>query len=837
MAMPDSTRVRVATAVAAALLLVSLVACVRGLTVASPLLLIPAWDDPMGSALAAAGLLLFLLGLGAVSRRFRVSEAVLLSGTVLATAAAFAGIGPVVVALLQFAAAYCIGRRVLPPDAGDADDAGVTVVVATALGLAVLSTVVGFASFLKVNNPATYLGLLVLPLAIGWRRNAASMRWAASVLASRPAAAAPIAVGALPADRWTLALRVVLGVSILVRLLAVLHPEVGQDALAMHMVIGDQLKLEGRFHYDVTRSIWAVMPMAADWQFAIASMLGGEYAARLVNFGADLLILAAIHAACMRYRGPLAAAAAAVVYSTLPLVYLETTSLFVENLWTLWVVAGLLAGLAALDAPRGRWAAAASGVLVGTALAAKVTTVFLAPVFGAIALAWLLAARVEGTRRLGLFVAGALATGVLPYANAWYRTGNPVFPFMNEIFQSPFFDATKAFDNPLFKSGFGWDSLYRATFDSGRFLEADPGALGVSLLVLLPAALAYALLDSQRRRVGAVLGVLFVALVFHFLSYLRYILPVLPLFAVLIGCMVAGMPGSPRAWRPLLAALTLIGGIAGLYLMPTGNYHVRGIHLPPFAGTKSEQDYRMHWRPEREMARVIDAMALRKVLWIGHPFIAQANTRVVVLNWHGGFHQVREFEGLASEQDLARWITANGFDAIAVSTGGNACDRAFVCDFLDRDTTIAYRNGAIALYLPRLELLFTHERLANAGFDKDTAGWSGAGGFDAADGAVRVSGTQPYFQAVAVEGGARYLLDVEGRCTRDRAPFRSQVNWLGADGGFLDTQIDVLPCTEAYRSHQSIVVAPPGATQAVVYATGHEPGRLVEVTHVSFRSP
>ncbi len=832
MALHQLPQVRVATLAVAVLLVASLLACAHGLAQASSLLLLPAWDEPVRSALAAIGLVVLLGGIAAVSRASRIPAAALLGLTVIAVAAAFAGVGPVVVALMQFVAAFCLGRRLLAPEAAAPGDGVVTVVVATALGLAGLSTVVGFASFFQVNNPATYLVLLVLPIAIGWRRNLASLGWIAEALAVRGYAAS-----AVPPGGWTIALRAVLGFSILVRLLAVLHPEVGMDALAMHLVIADQLKLEGRFHYDVTRSIWAVMPMAGDWQFAIANMLGGEYAARLVNFGADLLVLSAIHAAAMRYRGALAAAAAATIYSTLPLVYLETTSLFVENFWTLWVVGGLLAGLAALDAPRARRAAIASGVLVGTALAAKVTTVFLAPLFAAVALAWLLAARVEGARRLGLFVVAALATGALPYANAWYRTGNPVFPFMNQVFKSPFFDTAMAFDNRLFKSGFSWDTLYSATFDSGRFLEADPGALGLSLLVLLPAALAYAMFDSRRSRAAAVLGVVFVALVFHFLSYLRYILPILPVFAVLIGAMVAGRQGSPRAWRPVLGTLTLACALAGLYLMPSGNYHMRGIHVPPFAGSKSEQDYRMHWRPEREMARVIDAMGLRKVLWLGHPFIAQSNTRVVVVNWHGGLQQVQEFGSLASKQDLARWVVANRFDAIAVSTGGNTCDRAFVCDFLDKDTSVVYSNGPISLHVPNLDLLFVHERLANAGFDKDTAGWSGSGGFDPADGAVRVSVAQPYFQVVQVQGGARYLLDVEGRCTRDRAPFRSQVNWLDAGGSFLDTRIDVLPCTEAYRSHQSMVVAPEGATQAVVYATGHEPGRQVEITRISFRSP
>jgi hypothetical protein len=44
--------------------------------------------------------------------------------------------------------------------------------------------------------------------------------------------------------------------------------------------------------------------------------------------------------------------------------------------------------------------------------------------------------RWPGTRAV-LVLGGAVAIAAWPYANAWLRTGNPIFPFMNAWFRSP----------------------------------------------------------------------------------------------------------------------------------------------------------------------------------------------------------------------------------------------------------------------------------------------------------------------------------------------------------------------------------------------------------------
>jgi hypothetical protein len=782
------------------------------------------WEDPRASAIGALVLASALAGAMAFARHRGLGTGAVLALAGLGVATTFAGLAASMAVLLVATSAFCTGSRMLGTDVADGSGR-VDAILAFASGTAAFSLAVGLLSFAPVNNPATYLLLAAAPLAIGWRRNIAALRGLAA--AFRPGV--PEVRGWVPWFDFATAFALSL------RLLAALHPEIGTDALAMHLVIADRLANEGRFDYDVTRAIWAVMPMAADWQFALAHMLGGEPAARLVNFLADAILVMLVRNVTADARGAFAGAVAAAVYATTPLLFLETASLFVENFWALWSCAALVLAARAVAQPGAR-VASVCGFLVGTALAAKVITAFLAPFFLVAAAAWCARARPRGWRMLSAFVLAAVAAGVLPYANAWLRTGNPVFPFMNELFHSPLFNTSNSFNNALFNTHAGWRTLYDATFHSGKFLEAVPGAIGLSWLLLLPAALLSALLGRGSPRVAAVCAVLFVVLVFAFQSYLRYVLPVLPVFAFLVG-IAAGEAATRGFSRNAVAVLVLACAAAGIYLTPTSNYLHRKIDLPPFAGSEAAEDYVARQRPDRRMARVIDAMQLHRVLWLGTPYIAGGDSDIRPANWQGGWKLSTTFGALGSEDQWRTLLSEGQYDAVALALDAHACDRPFVCGFLDAHARKVFEDGAAALYVLDPDALHTEELLRNGGFDGGTAGWGGEGEFRAGpgDGSVVVSAEKPFNQAVPVAPGDRYLLEVEGRCTPDGADYRAQVNWLDRDGAFIDTSISVFACGAGYESHRIAVSAPPGAATAVVYASGHLPDRTAEITRVSFR--
>lgn len=257
--------------------------------------------------------------------------------------------------------------------------------------------------------------------------------------------------------------------------------------------------------------------------------------------------------------------------------------------------------------------------------------------------------------------------------------------------------------------------------------------------------------------------------------------------------------------------------------------------MPVFAGSEAEEQYLERNRPERMLAKAIDSMQFERILWLGSPYIAGIDTDAYLLNWHGGWKQGREYDSIQSAEGLRDWIAKYKVEAIAVASDFDPCRRRFLCEFLDSKTRKIYERGRLSLYVIGPGALFAREMLQNPAFDHDVSGWGGAGAYVPAAGAVSVSATEPLSQEVAVEGGSRYFLGVTGRCPGSEAGYRSQVNWLGRDGHFISTDIEVVPCSAAFVGHGRLVTSPAGAARAVVYASGHAPRETVEITEVSFR--
>jgi hypothetical protein len=90
---------------------------------------------------------------------------------------------------------------------------------------------------------------------------------------------------------WQIFSEALLSYILFCSLLLALSPEVGSDALAMHLAVGTDMAAHHRFTFTPDVVSWSAMPLGADYCFAIACNLAGEIAARLENFGFLLLLL------------------------------------------------------------------------------------------------------------------------------------------------------------------------------------------------------------------------------------------------------------------------------------------------------------------------------------------------------------------------------------------------------------------------------------------------------------------------------------------------------------------------------------------------------------------
>ena len=462
-------------------------------------------------------------------------------------ACAAVGVQAVGAAALVVAAAFGVGSRLGASGA----------VQAIALGLGCYAAVTGWLVRLPVNTTALYTVLVGAGITLGAGKLRDALRG--------------VRLGAAP---FGVALPLYAGC---VHLLASLFPEASSDGLAMHLTVPAWVAAHGNWHFDVDRFSWALMPMGGDWAHTVAYLLGGEAAARLLNFAMLVLVAAVVYSLVRRVAGTGTALVAAALWLSTPVAYLATGSLFVENFWTLMACAAVAAVADYRESGAAR-SLVVAGALGGFALSGKLLA---APVVCVAAIA----AAVEVVRRgkRGALAGMALLAvlGLPPYVEAWAKTGNPVFPNFNSVFGSPLFATDTPSVDSRYPPALRWDLLYDATFHSPTYLEGHKGSFGFHYLLLLPLSV----LLLRRGMPGLIVvalaaSVVTIVSVFSGMGYLRYIYPALALLCVVFGWTLEEMARVDGRMRAVSLATVAVLILGNTFLLSAATPYTRDFALP-----------------------------------------------------------------------------------------------------------------------------------------------------------------------------------------------------------------------------------------------------------------
>lgn len=350
---------------------------------------------------------------------------------------------------------------------------------------------------------------------------------------------------------------------LLIHWLLVLKPEAGADGLAAHLAVATNIAAHHAYTVNPARLVWAVMPMGADWTYSIVYLLGGEFAARLLNFAWFLLLLALVYGVARRWLLYAPALLLAAVFAATPLAQLVTGELFVENFQAV-----LLFGMVvALASEQPLWVAAALG---GTALATKVGSL----AFVAVALAFAIPRPRRTVAAIVLLVAAAPT-----YLIAWRITGNPLYPYFNQRFHSPLLPATADVTEYRFHEPLRWSTLYDLTFHTSRYYEGQDGSFGFQYLALIPLAVVLAF-AARRGRAFALIGAGGMAIVLLSTPNARYIYPALPLLMAAAAAALAWIGENERwGYKAGIAFLGLCAG-ANIWFMPSSSWYHKSFYLP-----------------------------------------------------------------------------------------------------------------------------------------------------------------------------------------------------------------------------------------------------------------
>jgi hypothetical protein len=546
---------------------------------------------------------------------------------------------PLLTVGLILLSSFALGSLILSGSSNSITDG----ILSTLLGLAIYMFALSIAAHWRVNYWWVYVVALAVPIVANGRRTVALIAGARVLL--RPAHLRffeQLTSGAL-------------AFVLVAHWLVALQPEIGPDALAVHLAVPDSMAWLHRFSFDVTDRLWAVMPMNGDWCFTLCYMLGGEAAARLLNL-ALLIGIVSLLVATVRKWLPLAPALfLAALFAATPLVQLVTGSLFVENLWALLCLGALISTDRFRECGDHRYLYL-TFVLLGSVAATK---------FGALAFAvpivllsaWILWKKHEHRGRFRQVFLAALcfvAFAAPPYIWAVVKTGNPAFPYLSRIFPSRF---------PALAAGvgvlppgqhLGLRTPFDLTFHTSLFYEVQDGAAGFQYFVLLPLAVLCLRRKSHPLAISSGIAFsLFGLLSLAIMPDVRYVYPALAPATIFLSAAFADLLVFDRTLARAILVLAVAIFFLDLYFLPSSGWMHKDFVTNPASGG-ARATYLTAYAPERNLIAEMNRV---------HPGAATA------------FFESNATAGLRAPSVTASWHTASFNNRIANASSAADCYR------------------------------------------------------------------------------------------------------------------------------------------------------------------
>jgi len=740
------------------------------------------------------------------------------------------GLAPFVALLLIGVSTTLIGKAIFKKIGLDSEDR-LSYPLYFAVGAGTYAVLVSLMVLYPINYTIVYFAIVLAPICIYWKSLKEISDWTLEVYEAVNSRIIKYWVGSF----------LVFGMAS-VYLLMVLMPEFGYDAQTTHLRIPGYVYANHFWHFDVKEQYGAVIPMNGNWLYTVGFMLGGEAAVRLLNIALLGTVVAQILALLVEWKqGRLLSLAAALILS-LPIVYLASTSLFIENVLALFSMGALSALL--LFASRNQhsylWI---SAFLFGVALGAKLQTSLL---IVSIMLALFADKRLFHAMKniptlwsvMGISILLFLGTGIIPYFIAYIKTGNPVFPFFNGIFKSPYFDTGTSFDNLLWKEATNLLTLKNLTFSAGKYIEGQTGSFGWHFFFFLPLVAAASFFYRIRHAFFLLLStLLFTVIIFHFQAYLRYIYPVYFIFTWCIILFINEIIERNKKFGTVLQGTAWGLVFLNLLFLPACNYWYRDFSFKALF-SPTEREALIHERaPYRKAVEYINVSekAGINILVAMSPFVWDLRGKVYNANNFSYFFS-KEFYGIKTEVEMLKLLKEKSIHYLLVDENYGFVKGYGILPIIQALTKVEKQFGSISVRVLRDDLSFSEELLKNPDF-QDMDGWvlSDTSVYNKERRSLLVSETKIATQTVAVKGGEKIKMEVETRCAKQGSTFRMQINWMDRKGGFIGTDLTPLGCTDIFKGYSKVLTVPEKAVTGIVYVNGHSPGDLVEFAKVSLK--
>ncbi|WP_174435371.1 hypothetical protein [Pseudomonas piscis] len=396
----------------------------------------------------------------------------------------------------------------------------------------------------------------------------------------------------------------------------------------------------------------------------------------------------------------------AAVFAFVPMFVREVSGLFIEVTLCGFILASTVLMTSSLR-HRSVELALLAGLCAAGASATKTFGLVLAPlVLLVLVINWRQLGTTRDRIRLSMILMATLTLALFFYVVAWLKTGNPLFPFYNEIFKSPYWAPSNFLDR-RWVDHLDWNLPWRMTFESSRYEESSDGSMGLVLLFLL--ACMGSLVALCRRNLVAlvpfVVGTIYLAAVGAQIQYLRYLLPGLLLLATGLAYYTHVVIRKPHSsiWAVILGSLLA----ANLFGMPSARFTNGMMHIPAenmlspghFRGVPSTNYSEETLRGHRYLGNIL-AASMREtptVLLLGCPYGAYFNGRTIYTTWHNYSWSSREAQ-LLDVAEFERYLAANRVTHIVIDGETWPTARARLVPYIEKKFTKVAELWGVVLY-------------------------------------------------------------------------------------------------------------------------------------------
>ena len=604
------------------------------------------------------------------------------------------------------------------------------------------------------------------------------------------------------------------------------------DTLGVYMYVPSYISAYGGWSYDFHTYIWALVPNLLMCLDSVPYILTGPTGTQFFNSVCTVLTGVLIYAFCRPRIGKVNSLLCAIGWLTLPVVIQESASLHDDATVALFLFAPLVCLYdPRLQASRPWGAGTVAGLLVGAAVATKLVGWILCPVYLLAVLAWI--GREKGfSWALKAASAAVVAVVVLGGFQYWYAlavTGNPIFPFYNAIFHSPYYPQVNFIDRHSV-GNFNWNLPILMTFHTELFGQGGPGSAGFQWLPFLPAALLFSVANAgnQRRWFGFA-GLWFAVCVMLPEQFVRYLIPAFPLLSVFIS-EVAAQPGR---LIQVVYKVVFIGAIAlDVYGVQDVFYNTNDIVTEPVFSLDKRAVLERDTAPIVALNKVINALEPNpvNVLYLSRAEGAGLRGTAYYLNWTSP-EVVSRFDDARASGKLATFIgdfkiSYVVFDTVFGKRGEIQPPQVY--DFCEQHGTRVAHIGSAILYKIDPHYTYPHPALINPGLDDMAKGWS----FSNFSKPKRAPGAgyllqngEAFFQWLKpglLISGRYYYLDASASCLNRQGWVLPQIIWyIGKEHRIVGSSHPYF-CTQAgdLDVHQVIAV-PPGAVAGKVVVSAN----------------